>query len=90
MALTNYSDLQAYIADHLSRSDVTSQIQDFIVLAESECNKEIVDRQMLTSTTLATVADTKIVALPTDYLQASTVVIDAATDKLLQFVSDVQ
>ena len=34
MALTNYGELKAAIADWLNRSDLTSQIPDFITLAE--------------------------------------------------------
>ena len=36
MALTTYTELKAAIADWLNRSDLTSQIPDFITLAEAE------------------------------------------------------
>ena len=36
MALANYSDLQSAVAGWLNRTDLTSQIPDFIALAESK------------------------------------------------------
>ena len=39
MALTTYSELQASIADWLNRSDLTTQIVDFITLAETEISR---------------------------------------------------
>ena len=41
MALANYTDLQAEIADHLHRSDLTTPIPDLISLGESRLNKEV-------------------------------------------------
>ena len=36
MALANYSDLQASVASFLHRDDLTSEIPDFIKLAEAD------------------------------------------------------
>ena len=38
MALANYSDLKAKIASNMDRSDLTSDIPDFIALAEADIN----------------------------------------------------
>jgi hypothetical protein len=50
MALSNYATLCTAIADWLNRTDLTSQIPDFIVLAESEMKRRI--RHANTSTTI--------------------------------------
>lgn len=41
MALSNYTELKASIADFLNRSDLTSVIPDFITLAEAQINRDI-------------------------------------------------
>ena len=39
MALSNYTELQASVADFLNRGDLTSVIPDFIKMTESELNR---------------------------------------------------
>ena len=41
MALSNYTELKASIADFLDRDDLTTVIPDFITLAESQMNRDI-------------------------------------------------
>lgn len=41
MALNSYTALQASVADWLNRTDLTSQITDFITLAEAEMKRKI-------------------------------------------------
>ena len=41
MALSNYTELKASIADFLNRDDLTSVIPDFITLAESQINRDV-------------------------------------------------
>tara|TARA_R110002167_G_scaffold43642_1_gene131750 strand:+ start:15631 stop:16245 length:615 start_codon:yes stop_codon:yes gene_type:complete len=41
MALTNYTELQASVADFLNRGDLTSVIPDFITMTESEFNRTL-------------------------------------------------
>ena len=69
MSLTTYSDLQTSIANYLARSDLTSQIPDFIKFAENRLRRELRIRQMLKSVTTATVKDDSTVELPSDFLQ---------------------
>jgi hypothetical protein len=68
MPLSTYAELQTSIAGFLNRSDLTSQIPDFISLAEARFNREIrvpdmVKRSQSTITT-------GYVDLPTDWLQS--------------------
>ena len=69
MSFSTYSDLQTSIANYLARSDLTSQIPDFIKFAENRLRRELRIRQMLKSVTTATVKDDSTVELPSDFLQ---------------------
>ena len=46
MALTTFAGLKSSIADWLNRSDLTTQIPDFIALAEADFNAKLRIRQM--------------------------------------------
>ena len=46
MALANYTDLKASVADFLNRSDLTSVIPDFVTMAEAEFNRTLMVREM--------------------------------------------
>lgn len=69
MALTNYSDLKTTVANYLGRSDLTSQIPDFISLAETRLNRTLRIRQMLKTATALTTANDPTVGLPSDFLE---------------------
>jgi len=69
MSFATYSDLQTSIGNYLARSDLTSQIPDFITFAENRLRRELRIRQMLKSVTTATVKDDATVELPSDFLQ---------------------
>ena len=47
MALSNYTELQASVADFLNRSDLTSVIPDFITMAEADFNRTLRVRDMV-------------------------------------------
>jgi hypothetical protein len=57
MALANYSDLQASVADWLERSDMTAVIVDCITLAEARLNREL--GPVETDASLTGVADSR-------------------------------
>lgn len=69
MSFTSYSDLQSAIAGYLARSDLTTQIPDFIRLAETRLRRDLRIRQMLKSVTTATVGGDSTVELPSDFLE---------------------
>tara|TARA_R110002126_G_C10419801_1_gene497281 strand:+ start:38 stop:658 length:621 start_codon:yes stop_codon:yes gene_type:complete len=69
MSFTTYSDLQTSIASYLARSDLTSQIPDFITFAENRLRRELRIRQMLKSVTTATVSGDSTVEVPSDFLE---------------------
>jgi hypothetical protein len=69
MSFATYSDLQTSIAGYLARSDLTSQIPDFITFAENRLRRELRVRQMLKSVTTATVSGDSTVEVPSDFLE---------------------
>lgn len=70
MSFTSYAELQTSIANYLARSDLTTQIPDFIRLAETRLRRDLRIREMLSSTTISTVASVATVSLPSDFLEA--------------------
>jgi hypothetical protein len=69
MAFTNYSALKTTVANYLGRTDLTSQIPDFITLAETRLARELRTRQMLKSATSPMTSGDAKIALPTDFLE---------------------
>lgn len=82
-----YSGLQASIAAYLKRSDLTSQIPDFIVLAEARIARDLRIRSQVTSATLTTVAGQQWVALPTGWLEFENVTVSGNPDRQLNYVN---
>ena len=76
MAITTYSDLKTSVANYLARSDLTSQIPDFIQFAEIRLRRELRIRQMLSSATLTTTGGTATVNLPSYFLELKNIYVD--------------
>jgi hypothetical protein len=68
MAFTTYTELKASVADYLARTDLTTQIPDFISLSEKRLKRDLRLRQMLKVVTTPMVAGDSTVALPSDFL----------------------
>ena len=85
MAFTSYTALKTTIADYLARSDLTTQITDFIRLAEERLRRELRIRPMLKVATATTTVDDSTVSLPSDFLAMKDLHIDGNPVKVLQF-----
>ena len=68
MALATYSDLKTSIANYLARSDLTTQIPDFITLAENRLRRELRTRKMLKLVSATMTANDNTLSLPADFL----------------------
>jgi hypothetical protein len=68
MPLSTYSELKTSIANWLNREDLTSQIPDFISLAEARFNRELRVPDMIKRS--QSTITTGYVDLPTDWLQS--------------------
>ena len=64
MALDTYDGLKSAVADKLGRSDLTTQINDFIDIFEAEFNRRLKTQEMKTTTTLTLSSTTAFVNLP--------------------------
>lgn len=84
MALTTYVELKASIADYLARSDLTTQIVDYIDLFERAANRRLRVRQMETTTTLTPSSGSA--TLPTDYLTWRRVTWTGSVRRELEYV----
>lgn len=78
MPLSTYTELKAAIASWLNREDLTSQIPDFITLAEAKFNRELRTNDMVARD--YTVATEGYVDLPTDWLQHISMVVTSPAD----------
>ena len=85
MALTNNADLLASIAAWINRTDLTAVIPDFVTLAEAKISRDLRLRKQIVSSTLSTVAGTRGVTLPTDWLQFENVSIDGNPERQLTY-----
>lgn len=87
MALTNYTELKAAVGSWLGRSDLTSQIPDFITLAELRLNRNLRTRQMIETADLSVTAGTPTVTIPTDFLEIKDIYIDGSPRINLTYLS---
>lgn len=69
MSLTTYSGLKASIANWLNRTDLTSEISDFIELAENRITHEL-RIPAIEKTIILNVSSNGYATLPSDYLEA--------------------
>jgi hypothetical protein len=67
MALTTYIELQAAIASRLHRSDLTTQIVDYITIAEKRLNRLLKLSQAETEVTLTATPSSRSLTLPSDF-----------------------
>jgi hypothetical protein len=87
MAISNYTELQTALDNWLVRDDLSSRTPEFIALAEAAFNRDIRDRQMITTTTLTTVAGTATLALPSDFLEPRSFVLETTPKRVLSSAS---
>lgn len=69
MALNTYSGLKTAVAEYLARSDLTTQIPNFVELGEVRLRRDLRVRQMLKVATTTATPNTSTVELPSDFLQ---------------------
>ena len=82
MALSNYSELQASVADWLNRTDLSAQIVDFITMVEAQVNSRLSTLEMEATTSLTLDGDSE-AALPADYLKWRSVAASGAPTRPL-------
>jgi|TARA_R100000388_G_scaffold56524_1_gene41793 hypothetical protein len=89
MALDTFDNLKSTISTYLNRSDLTANLADFIRLTEARLNRELRVREMVnTDTSITTVSGTQNYALPSGYLEATTVIFQSDPYCTLRFLSN--
>lgn len=86
MAISTFSELKTAVASWLNRSDLTSQIPDFITLGENRIYRELRIRAMETS--LSTAISSGVIAVPNDYIELKHARIDGTPVSHLQRKTD--
>jgi hypothetical protein len=69
MSITNYAELRFSVGDWLHRTDLQTQVEDFISLAEDELNTELRLRLMEVDETVTLLGGTRSVAIPDGFLE---------------------
>lgn len=86
MALTTFAGLKSSIADWLNRSDLTTQIPDFIALAEADFNAKLRIRQMEQIDTIT--IDAESVSVPTGFISVRSLYILLSNNKyVLEYIT---
>ena len=85
MAFTSYTTFIAVVADYLARTDLTSQIPDFVNLAQNRMSRDLRVRQMLKVATTDTTGGDSTIALPADFLELREMHITGNPPKNLEF-----
>lgn len=86
MSLSNYTQLQASVADWLNRQNLATQIPDFIALAEAKFSRVVKTRDSVTRS-IATLT-TQYLTVPADYAGVKSVILTSTNPPtILQYAS---
>jgi hypothetical protein len=69
MAFTNYTSFVTVVENYLARNDLSSQIPDFIQLAQTRMSRDLRTEKMLKVATTSTTGGDGTVAVPSDMLE---------------------
>ena len=83
MAISTFAELKTALASELHRSDLTSKIPDFILMAESRLNRELRMLDMITTQTGTLSTSVATLALPTRYADKLTFRINSPLSELI-------
>ncbi len=89
MALSTYAELKASIADWLNRTDLTTQIVDFIDMVETQANQRLSTLEMEATSALTLDSDSE-ASLPADYLKYRSVAAAGSPVRPLTFATPTQ
>jgi hypothetical protein len=87
MSIGNYAELQAAVANFMARSDLTSQIPDFIQMAESRMSRELETREQEKRSQATLTAGDEYILLPNDFREVREVKINASPIRVLTYYS---
>ena len=83
MDFSSYNNLKLAIASELNRTDLDADLDGFISLCESQTERQLRVRQMVSTTTIT--LDSELETLPTDFLETRSLVLNTNPVRLLNF-----
>lgn len=89
MSIATYAELKTAVANFLERDDLTNRIPEFISLAEDRIYQTLRIREMEATSTITTTAAQQTDSLPTRYIGARRLYVDASPDTILEYRSPV-
>lgn len=87
MAITTFSELKTAVANSLARTDLTSNIPDFISLAEARLSRELETRDQEKRATATLTASDEFISLPTDLREVRSVKLTTTPNTVLEYMS---
>ena len=87
MSITTYTELKTAVANFLARTDLTTQIPDFISLAEARLSRELESRSQEKRANATLVVGDEFVALPTDLREVRQVKLNTSPNTVLEYRS---
>ena len=87
MSLSNYGELKTSVASLLNREDLTAVIPDFVKILEAQVNRDVKFRCRSMETTATLTFTGNAATLPTDFIEARTIVYNSSPTKRLEFLS---
>ena len=87
MSISTYAELKTSIANFLARDDLTSQIPNFIQLAEARMSRELETREQEKRATATLTSGDEYTALPTDLREIREVKLNTSPVKVLSYFS---
>lgn len=90
MTITTYGELKSAVANWLARDDLTSQIPDFVFLAEAAFNRDFRVRAMEQRAQATTNGGQAYYAWPTDLLEVRSIQINIDPPRVLEYLTPEQ
>jgi len=89
MAITTFTELQTAIANSLARTDLTTNIPDFITLCEARLSRELETREQEKRAQATLAVGDEYTALPTDLREVREVKLNTSPNTVLEYMSPV-
>ncbi len=87
MSISTYTELKTAVAAFLARSDLDSQIPNFIQLAESRMSRELETRDQEKRATATLTSGDEYIALPLDLREVRSITLDTNPKTVLTYYS---
>ena len=87
MSISTFDELKAAVADTMARTDLTTQIPNFILLAEARLSRELETREQEKRAQATLVVNDEFISLPTDLREIREVKLTGNPNSVLEYKS---